>query len=160
AAVVGVGLSAHGRHVSTFEESDRGPVRRRRRDRRRAHRNPRRQRREALPVATSRVSKPRQAVIAGVHLTKQARRLDGRTSQDLALEAVRGALDDAGLSARDVDGVALDWSSPAGSPIDAAANWAPYFRQPLAWVNSDPFDRAGARAVAKAAAAIEFGLCD
>lgn len=103
---------------------------------------------------------PRQPVIAGVYLTRQARTLPGRGSQDLTLEAVKGALDDAGLSAREVDGVALDWSSPAGSPMDAAANWAPYFRQPLSWVNSDPFDRAGARAVAKAAAAIEFGLCD
>lgn len=103
---------------------------------------------------------PRQPVIVGVHLTKQARTLPGRGSQDLALEAVRGALGDAGLDKRDVDGVAIDWASPAGSPIDVAANWAPYFRQPLSWVNSDPFDRAGARAVAKAAAAIEFGLCD
>lgn len=106
------------------------------------------------------MSAARTATIVGMHLTRQARTLPGRGSQDLALEAVKGALDDAGLTARDVDGVALDWMSPQGSPMDACANWAPYFRQPLAWVNSDPFDRAGARAVAKAAAAIEFGLCD
>lgn len=45
------------------------------------------------------------AAIVGVHNTRQARRLDGETSRSLALKAVQGALDDAGLKLDDVDGV-------------------------------------------------------
>jgi acetyl-CoA acetyltransferase len=47
----------------------------------------------------------RTAAIVGVYNTRQGRRLDGETSRALALEAVRGALDDAGLSLDDVDGI-------------------------------------------------------
>jgi len=45
------------------------------------------------------------AAIVGVHNTRQGRRLDGETSRSLALQAIRGALDDAGLSLEDVDGM-------------------------------------------------------
>jgi acetyl-CoA acetyltransferase len=40
-----------------------------------------------------------------VHNTRQGRRLDGETSRGLALKAIRGALDDAGLTLADVDGI-------------------------------------------------------
>ncbi len=43
--------------------------------------------------------------MVGVHNTRQGRRLDGETSRGLALKAVRGALDDAGLTLADVDGI-------------------------------------------------------
>ena len=45
------------------------------------------------------------AAIVGVHNTRQGRRLDGETSRSLALQAIRGALDDAGLNLEDVDGI-------------------------------------------------------
>jgi acetyl-CoA acetyltransferase len=47
----------------------------------------------------------RTAAIVGVYNTRQSRRLDGETSRSLAVEAVRGALDDAGIGLDAVDGV-------------------------------------------------------
>ena len=47
----------------------------------------------------------RRAAIVGVHNTRQARRLEGFTSRSLALEAIAGALEDAGLTLADVDGI-------------------------------------------------------
>lgn len=47
----------------------------------------------------------RRAVIAGVYNTRQARRLEGETSRSLMVEAIQGALDDAGLDPAQVDGV-------------------------------------------------------
>jgi acetyl-CoA acetyltransferase len=43
--------------------------------------------------------------IVGVHNTKQARYLEGETAKSLTLAAALGALDDAGLTPQDVDGV-------------------------------------------------------
>lgn len=56
---------------------------------------------------------PRDVAIVGVHSTKQGRNL-GRTPVSLAMEAFHGALDDAGLSPRDVDGW-MDFDFPAGN---------------------------------------------
>ena len=47
----------------------------------------------------------RTAGIVGVYNTRQGRRLDGDTSRSLAVEAVRGALDDAGIALESVDGI-------------------------------------------------------
>ena len=46
----------------------------------------------------------REAAIVGVYTTQQARGLD-RTMWSLELEAIKGALDDAGLSHTQVDGL-------------------------------------------------------
>ncbi len=105
------------------------------------------------------VNHPRSATIVGVYQTKQARTLPGRTSQDIVIEAVKGAIADAGLAPRDVDGAAIDWPGPGGAPRDAE-NWAMYLQQPLAWVDSHHLDTAGVRGVLKAAAAVEAGLCE
>ena len=102
---------------------------------------------------------PRQAVIAGIYMTRQARSLHGRNSQDIVVEAVKGAIADAGLTPREIDGAAIDWPGPGGAPADAA-NWGMYLKQPLAWVDSHHLDTAGVRGVLKAAAAVEAGLCD
>ena len=75
------------------------------------------------------------------------------------IEAVKGAISDAGLRPKDVDGAAIDWPGPGGAPAEAA-NWAMYLQQPLAWLDSHHLDTAGVRGVLKAAAAIEAGLCD
>ncbi len=101
----------------------------------------------------------RTATIVGVYQTRQARTLPGRTSQDLVIEAVKGAVADAGLTPRDVDGAAIDWPGPGGAPRDAE-NWAMYLKQPLSWVDSHHLDTAGVRGVLKAASAVEMGLCD
>ncbi|ORB87064.1 acetyl-CoA acetyltransferase [Mycobacterium kansasii] len=53
------------------------------------------------------------AAIVGVHNTRQGRRLDGETSRSLALKALRGALDDAGLRLGDVDGISAGALSTA-----------------------------------------------
>src|SRR5256885_14443202 len=102
---------------------------------------------------------PRSATIVGIGQTKQARRLPGRTSQDLVIEAVKGAIADAGLAPRDVDGAAIDWPGPGGAPRDAE-NWAMYLRQPLSWCVSHHLLTAGVRGVLEAAAAVEAGLCE
>ena len=101
----------------------------------------------------------RTATIVGVYQTKQARTLPGRTSQDLVIEAVKGAIADAGLTPRDIDGAAIDWPGPGGAPRDAE-NWGMYLKRPLSWVDSHHLDTAGVRGVLKAAAAVEMGLCE
>ncbi len=55
----------------------------------------------------------RTAAIVGVHNTRQGRRLEGETSRGLALKAIQGALDDAGLSLDDVDGISAGPQSTA-----------------------------------------------
>ena len=46
-----------------------------------------------------------EVVIAGIHNTRQARVLEGEDSLSIAFESAYGALADAGLGIRDVDGV-------------------------------------------------------
>jgi acetyl-CoA acetyltransferase len=54
---------------------------------------------------------PRDVAIVGVYATEQGRRL-GRSALSLEMEAFHGALDDAGLTARDVDGwMAFDFTA-------------------------------------------------
>lgn len=47
----------------------------------------------------------RDVAIVGIHNTEQAKVIDGHDSQSITLEAALGAIDDAGLTPRDVDGV-------------------------------------------------------
>jgi acetyl-CoA acetyltransferase len=58
-------------------------------------------------------ARKRTPAIVGVHNTRQGRRLDGETSRGLALKAIHGALDDAGLSLDDVDGISAGAQSTA-----------------------------------------------
>ncbi|HSW04926.1 thiolase family protein [Aquabacterium sp.] len=105
------------------------------------------------------MTSPRSATIVGIYQTQQARRLPGRSSQDVVIEAVKGAIADAGLQPRDVDGAAIDWPGPGGAPRDAE-NWAMYLQQPLSWCVSHHLLTAGVRGVLEAAAAVEAGLCE
>src|SRR5581483_7667419 len=70
--------------------------------------NPRgRRSRAPAPEAAGMGSPPLHGVaVVGVHNTRQARVLEGTDSRAITLEAARGALDDAGLDPRAVDGVA------------------------------------------------------
>ncbi len=98
-------------------------------------------------------------VIAGVHATKQARRIEGRNSMDMCVEAVDGALADAGLAWHDVDGFALDWPGPTGQVFESGC-WARYTKRNASFVTSSIADSCGVRGLMRAAAAIETGLAD
>jgi len=97
--------------------------------------------------------------IVGVYATEQARQHPGRTSLDLALEAIHGAVADAKLSIDDVDGIAAEWPGPGGLPRHDGASWARVLGHPMAWTSDGLFDNSGPRGVLKAAAAISAGLC-
>jgi acetyl-CoA acetyltransferase len=83
----------------------------------------------------------------GVFNTPQARRLDGWTSRTLMLEAVRGALANAGLSLDDVDGVS---ASTQSSRLVHDLSVGP------AWVGS----QFGLAMVPEAIAAVEYGSAE
>jgi acetyl-CoA acetyltransferase len=92
-----------------------------------------------VPVTHSR------AAIVGVHNTRQARRLEGCTSHSLALEAMAGALDNAGLTLADVDGISAGF---AGASLVYDLGIGP------AWVGS----QFGLPMVHEAVLAVEAGL--
>lgn len=91
--------------------------------------------------------KKRTAAIVGVHNTRQGRRLDGETSRTLALKAIRGALDDAGLSLDDVDGIS---AGPLSTALIYDLRLGPAW-QGLAF---------GVGMITEAATAIEHGMAD
>ncbi|WP_432825541.1 thiolase family protein [Dactylosporangium sp. CA-092794] len=99
-------------------------------------------------------SSARRAVIVGAFNTRQARVLEGETSDSITLTAIRGALDDAGLRVADVDGLnvlpGLDYLN--GSRVFGYALGIPYF-----WVGRAA---PGPASVVEAAHAIEAGVCD
>ena len=82
--------------------------------------------------------------IVGVHNTKQARVLEGHDSRSITFEAGLGAVADAGLSARDIDGVMGQF----GSDFVYQARLGPVWRS----MNS-----LGVLAILEAAAAIAAG---
>jgi acetyl-CoA acetyltransferase len=89
----------------------------------------------------------RTAAIVGVHNTRQGRRLDGETSRGLALKAIQGALDDAGLTLDDVDGIS---ASPLSTALIYDLRIGPAW-QGLAF---------GVGMITEAATAIEHGMAD
>lgn len=89
----------------------------------------------------------RTAAIVGVHNTVQGRRLDGETSRSLALTAIRGALDDAGLRLDDVDGVS---AGPLSTALIYDLRLGPAW-QGLAF---------GVGMITEAVTAIEHGMAD
>jgi acetyl-CoA acetyltransferase len=101
----------------------------------------------------------RDVAVAGVYTTRQARTIDDRTSFELTLEAVQGALSDAGLSVDDVDGSSISFPGPGGVAGDSGS-WARIFGHRLAYISDGLLDTSGARGVMKAAAAISAGLCE
>lgn len=100
----------------------------------------------------------RQPVVVGVHATEQALSLPHRDAMDLALEAVTGAIADAGLSPSDVDGAQVDWPGPGGVPGEGSS-WARLLGD-LRWTSDAMLDNAGSRGLLKAAAAVSAGLAD
>jgi len=95
----------------------------------------------------------RTAAIVGVHNTRQGRRLPGETSRTLALKAVQGALDDAGLSLDDVDGLS---AGPQSSLSNLSGALIYDLRLGPAWQGLS----FGVGMITEAAAAIEHGMAD
>src|SRR5688500_7413237 len=62
--------------------------------------------------------------IVGVHNTKQARKLEGHDSRTISIEAALGAIADAGLSPRQVDGV----GGPGGGDLVYQCRIGPVWR--------------------------------
>lgn len=86
----------------------------------------------------------RSPVIAGVYATEQALSLPDHTAMDLALEAVRGAVADAGLKPSDIDGAQVDWPGPGGVPGEGSS-WARMLGRDLRWTSDSMLDNAGSR---------------
>lgn len=98
----------------------------------------------------------RQAAIVGVYTTEQARRLE-RTAVSLQLEAIKGALDDAGLSAKDVDGLIPLDPHPYGTQASVHMFWAEQLGEhPITFMEVG----IASGGVAKAALAVASGMCE
>ncbi len=98
----------------------------------------------------------RQAAIAGVYTTVQGKRL-GRTEFSLKLEAIKGALADAGLTTADVDGVIPLESGMHGQGSMYHMWWAEQLgERPLSFMGIGQ----ASGGIAKAATAIAAGMCD
>jgi len=105
----------------------------------------------------------RQAAIVGVYRTKQEKRITDRSSFELQVEAITGALDDAGLTLADVDGL-LPMSG--GNNHIAAMDtlntayyqyWAEQLGgRPITYIEVG----GSAGMIAKAAMAIDAGMCE
>jgi acetyl-CoA acetyltransferase len=88
----------------------------------------------------------RKAAIAGVYNTKQGRRLEGQTTRRLIVEATLGALDDAGLTLDDVDGITSEQTAALAYDLRLGPVW-----------QGSTF---GVGMVTEAVAAIEYGLAE
>jgi acetyl-CoA acetyltransferase len=88
----------------------------------------------------------RKAAIAGVYNTRQGRSLEGETTRRLAVDAVLGALDDAGLSLDDVDGITSEQTASLIYDLRLGPAW-----------QGSTF---GVGMITEAVAAIEYGLAE
>jgi len=96
--------------------------------------------------------------IAGIHATRQAERFDDETSETLTMEAMRGALRDAGLTMADVDGISLSVGHPARmSRSRGSMEGSRLFAGRPHWVGTK---FSGIGALLEAAAAIACGNCE
>ena len=94
--------------------------------------------------------------IVGAYNTPQAKRLDGHTSASVTMMAIRGALDDAGLSYSDVDGLSVSPTDPSRLQKDESLDWAYRARLGSVWAGSA---MVAIPALLEAALAIAAGQC-
>jgi acetyl-CoA acetyltransferase len=95
----------------------------------------------------------RKAAIVGVYTTEQARSMP-RTAWSLELESIKGAIDDAGLSVRDIDGLI---PMAFNTPLSLHMQWAEQLGgRPISFIDVG----GGAGAVSKAALGIAAGMCN
>ena len=101
-----------------------------------------------------------QVVIAGVYTTQQAPNIE-RSGIQLEIEALQGALADAGLHIRDVDGVATTRrESTVPGSYDPLYFWAEQLGQrPLSYLGSAATGGLAAGAIGRAALAVASGTC-
>lgn len=108
---------------------------------------------------------PRPAIV-GIYETLQARRLTGRRTIDLFVEAAKGALTDAGLGPQDIDGIIARWPGPGGAEFapgdteithQSSADWAKQLGVRASFI--DDTDSSGPIALQHAFAAIVSGQC-
>jgi acetyl-CoA acetyltransferase len=93
--------------------------------------------------------------VVGVGLTPQRKRSD-RNSLQIALDAAKLALADAGLRAGDIDGIAARWPGPGGTVLaPGSADWSGLLGVPLGWIG-DSYPQ-GVPALLDAAGAILTG---
>ncbi|GJF01303.1 thiolase family protein [Pseudonocardia sp. D17] len=93
--------------------------------------------------------------IVGVGVTSQLKRSD-RNSLQVALDAAKLALADAGLAHTDVDGIAARWPGPGGTVLaPGSADWSTLLGIPLGWIG-DSYPQ-GIPALVDAAGAILTG---
>jgi acetyl-CoA acetyltransferase len=95
-----------------------------------------------------------QVAIAGAFNSRQARVLEGETSLTVTMEAVRGALADAGLVPTDVDGISIVSGYGGGY---GPHHWVRFFGGRPSWTGNTGMT--GIQAVLEAAAAIAAGYC-
>ena len=104
------------------------------------------------------MAQPPHAAIAGIGVTRQARQLETSTIE-ACLEATSSALDDAGMTLDDIDGLAARWPGPGGTVFQpGSVDWTALFGRPFRWV-CDTYPQ-GVPGVLDATAAIATGLCD
>lgn len=96
--------------------------------------------------------------VVGLGVTAQGRDL-GTPTGHLYLDAIRRALDDAGLTKADVDGVSARWPGPGGTSLHAGSvDWATLLGIPVRWIG-DTYPQ-GAPGLMDAAAAVRAGSCE
>ncbi len=87
--------------------------------------------------------------IVGLYNTKQGRFLEGHTSESLQLEAMLGAIADAGLTPKDIDGVGVNGPGGAGDVIHQLGGRPSWYGEAF-----------GLPGIMNAAIAIGMGLCE
>jgi len=93
--------------------------------------------------------------IVGVGVTPQVKRSE-KNSLQVALDAAKLALADAGLSHTDLDGIAARWPGPGGTELaPGSADWSTMLGVPLSWIG-DSYPQ-GIPALVDAAGAILTG---
>ena len=94
--------------------------------------------------------------IIGAYNTTQARQLENETSRSITLKAIRGAIDDAGVEIRDVDGFLVHATSPENSVETESRQWGYVLGVERFWAGASS---SGLMSVLEAAAAIASGQC-
>lgn len=99
-----------------------------------------------------------QAAIAGIGLTEQAKSIDS-TNVEICIDAAMLALEDAGMTIDDVDGIAARWPGPGGTVFGPGAwDWTGVFGKPFRWIG-DTYPQ-GVPGAMDAAAAVSTGQCE
>ena len=95
--------------------------------------------------------------VAGVAATRQARYLEGNSVQ-ICLEAAKAALDDAGMSLDETDGISARWPGPGGTVFGpGSVDWSALLGKGFDWVG-DTYPQ-GPPGLLDAAGAILSGQC-